>query len=46
MAIPHRPVDVSQFSLSDMQKIVDYIEILIKIDRNIKIKEQQKEDRL
>lgn len=34
MATPHRPADTSQLSPADLQKIIDYIEILISIDRN------------
>jgi hypothetical protein len=33
MTTLHRPVDTSQFSSADFQKIVDYIAILISIDR-------------
>ena len=33
MATLHRPIDTSQFSPEDFQKIVDYVGILIAIDR-------------
>lgn len=33
MATLHRPADTSQLSPADLQKIIDYIAILISIDR-------------